>query len=57
MRSVIISVLLLLSFQLIDAQTDNIFWFGAPDISSDHGDPPDNGAPLNLHITAVYATH
>lgn len=38
------------------AQTDNLFWFAAPDISSDHGDPPDNGAPLRLHITAVHAT-
>ncbi len=37
-------------------QTDNLFWFAAPDISSDHGDPPDNGAPLRLHITAVHAT-
>jgi PKD repeat protein len=39
------------------AQTDNTFWFAAPDISSVHGDPPRNGAPINLHITAVYATH
>jgi PKD repeat protein len=38
-------------------QTDNTFWFAAPDVSSNHGDPPQNGAPLNLHITAVYATH
>jgi PKD repeat protein len=39
------------------SQTDNTFWFGAPDVSSDHGDAPKNGAPLNLHITAVFATH
>ena len=38
------------------AQTDNEFWFAAPDVSSAHGDAPYNGAPLNLHITAVHAT-
>jgi PKD repeat protein len=38
------------------AQTDNLFWFAAPDVSSDHGDPPKNGAPIYLHITAVLPT-
>jgi gliding motility-associated-like protein len=53
----IIYFLFLSAFLLpASGQTDNLFWFAAPDISSDHGDPPKNGAPLRLHITAVHAT-
>ncbi len=37
-------------------QTDNLFWFAAPDISSDHGNIPKNGAPIYLHVTAVLPT-
>jgi len=39
------------------AQTDNEFWFAAPDVSSVHGDDPWNGAPIYMHFTAAYATH
>jgi len=38
------------------AQTDNLFWFAAPDISSAHGDVPRNGSPIYLHVTAVLPT-
>ncbi|MBN2482073.1 MAG: gliding motility-associated C-terminal domain-containing protein [Bacteroidales bacterium] len=41
---------------LAAAQTDNLFWFAAPDISSVHGTAPQNGAPIYLHITAINAT-
>jgi hypothetical protein len=37
-------------------QTDNLFWFGAPDISDVHGNAPRNGAPIYLHVTAVLPT-
>ena len=57
MRTLKLIIQLALLSQLSFAQTDNTFWFAAPDVSSDHGDPPKNGAPLNLHITAVYPTH
>src|SRR5512133_3757827 len=38
------------------AQTDNVFWFAAPDISHIHGNAPQNGAPIYLHVTAVLPT-
>jgi hypothetical protein len=34
------------------SQTDNLFWFAAPDVSSVHGEVPKNGAPINLHVVA-----
>ncbi|MBN1950583.1 MAG: PKD domain-containing protein [Bacteroidales bacterium] len=55
--STFVSIVLLCTVTIGFSQTDNTFWFGAPDVSSDHGNTPKNGAPLNLHITAVYATH
>lgn len=57
MRSLRLTILFCVISLTGFAQTDNTFWFAAPDISSVHGDPPRNGAPINLHITAVYATH
>lgn len=51
-----LAVFLLMLFSGIKAQTDNLFWFGAPDVSNVHGDSPWNGAPIYLHITAVTAT-
>ena len=49
--------LLLILFSItIHAQTDNLFWFAAPDISSVHGNAPQNGAPIYLHVTAVLPT-
>ncbi len=47
----------LMSFRVF-SQTDRVFWFAAPDVSTVHGPyDPDNGRPINLHITAQYATH
>jgi PKD repeat protein len=57
MRVVKLVIFLSILAQTVYAQTDNTFWFAAPDISSQHGDNPWNGAPLNLHVTAVHATH
>jgi PKD repeat protein len=57
MRFLKLVILLLTIVQMNYGQTDNTFWFAAPDISSTHGDNPWNGAPLNMHITAVHATH
>ncbi|HLO57918.1 MAG TPA: PKD domain-containing protein [Bacteroidales bacterium] len=56
LRKLIISVCFLTLTLLSQAQTDNLFWFAAPDISSDHGDAPKNGAPIYLHVTAVLPT-
>ncbi len=56
MKKSIVIFAALLFFSGIYAQTDNLFWFGAPDVSSQHGDPPRNGAPIYLHITAVQPT-
>ena len=52
----ILTLFLLLLSTLAGAQTDNLFWFAAPDISSDHGNAPKNGAPIYLHVTAVLPT-
>jgi PKD repeat protein len=50
----LISFIILLMFvPQLSAQTDNVFWFAAPDISWQHGN---NGIPLYLHTNAVYAT-
>jgi PKD repeat protein len=57
MRSIKLCILLLIISQAIAAQTDNTFWFAAPAVSSDHGDNPKHGAPINLHVTAVHTTH
>lgn len=50
------TISLFLAFMLMSAalfsQTDNLFWFAAPDVSSDHGIAPKNGAPINLHVAA-----
>jgi len=51
-----ITLFLLLLSVYAGAQTDNLFWFAAPDISSDHGNAPKNGAPIYLHVTAVLPT-
>lgn len=42
----------------INAQIDNRFWFAMPDITdgSDASFTPNNGQPINLHITALYET-
>jgi hypothetical protein len=56
MKRLLIFLSLILSLFNLSAQTDDLFWFAAPDISSVHGDAPQNGAPINLHITAVHAT-
>jgi len=40
----------------VAAQTDNVFWFAAPDISHIHGNAPKNGEPIYLHVTAVLPT-
>jgi PKD repeat protein len=56
MKRLLVFLSLTLSLMPLAAQTDDLFWFAAPDISSVHGDPPQNGAPINLHITAVHAT-
>lgn len=55
-RKLIVLIIILLSATWISAQTDNLFWFAAPDISSDHGNAPKNGAPIYLHVTAVHPT-
>ena len=57
MRFLTIFTSLLLLGMAANAQTDTEFWFGAPDVSSEHGNSPWNGAPIYLHLTAVYATH
>ncbi|MBN1599620.1 MAG: PKD domain-containing protein [Bacteroidales bacterium] len=57
MRYIRLLILVLLLTGNAIAQTDNVFWFGAPDVSSVHGDAPQNGTPINLHITAIHATH
>jgi len=51
-----ILLLLFITVTRIYSQTDNLFWFAAPDVSSQHGDPPRNGAPIYFHITAVQPT-
>jgi PKD repeat protein len=56
MKKLAVIIVGLISFINIYAQTDNLFWFGAPDVSSVHGDPPRNGAPIYLHVTAVQPT-
>ena len=56
MNRYLTSFVLLFMFALAGAQTDNLFWFAAPDISSDHGSAPKNGAPIYLHVTAVLPT-
>lgn len=48
-------ITILLPLQL-PAQIDTEFWFAAPDISSEYGQAPKNGAPISLHFTALYAT-
>ncbi len=50
---IIISIFVTLS---VYTQTDREFWFAAPDVSSVHGNAPQNGAPIYFHITAVYPT-
>src|SRR5512138_2388095 len=55
-KKLILSVAILLFSILSMAQTDNLFWFAAPDISSDHGNAPKNGSPIYLHVTAVLPT-
>ena len=53
----LIPTLIIAFFALVaKGQTDNLFWFAAPDISSDHGNAPKNGAPIYLHVTAVLPT-
>jgi PKD repeat protein len=56
MKRLILLLIFTISLKPLIAQTGNVFWFAAPDVSSQHGDPPRNGAPINLHITAVHAT-
>ncbi|HEX2394190.1 MAG TPA: hypothetical protein VHI78_02530, partial [Bacteroidales bacterium] len=56
MRKLIFSVFFVLVTHYANSQTDNLFWFAAPDISSDHGNAPKNGAPIYLHLTAVLPT-
>lgn len=46
-----------ISTNFIFAQTDNTFWFAAPDVSGNHcGSGLCHGKPIRLHITAVNAT-
>jgi PKD repeat protein len=61
MKKLVVIVAGFIAFINIHAQTDNLFWFGAPDVSSTHGlnHPPSvlgNGAPIYLHVTAVKPT-
>ena len=56
MKKLAVIIVGLISFFGLYAQTDNLFWFGAPDVSSTHGDNPWNGAPIYLHVTAVQPT-
>ncbi len=56
MKYRILTLILLFFSAFAGAQTDNLFWFAAPDISSVHGNVPKNGAPIYLHVTAVQAT-
>lgn len=57
-----IFIILLLCFSFfIKAQTDNEFWFAAPDVSSQHScgpNPPNNfnGTPISMYVTAEQAT-
>ena len=57
MRYILYIVFILLCSTTVRAQTDTEFWFAAPDVSSEHGNPPKNGAPIYLHVTAAYSTH
>ena len=56
MKKLAVIIVGFISIVNTNAQTDNLFWFGAPDVSSVHGDPPRNGAPIYLHVTAVQPT-
>jgi len=53
-----IRLLIIISFlsSTLFGQIDTEFWFAAPDISSEYGQAPKNGAPISLHFTALYAT-
>lgn len=52
MKTLITLLILILPFTPLISQTDTLFWFAAPDISSIHGTAPQNGTPLYFHITA-----
>ena len=56
MRTFILSLTFLLNCVVSFPQTDNLFWFAAPDVSSVHGVDPKNGAPIYFQITAVQPT-
>lgn len=56
MRNRLLTLILCFTATVAVAQTDNLFWFAAPDVSSVHGNDPKNGAPIYLHITAIQAT-
>jgi hypothetical protein len=56
MKPLILFCSLILQATVLFSQTDNLFWFAAPDVSSVHGNAPQNGSPINLHVTAEAAT-
>jgi PKD repeat protein len=56
MKSFVILLALILPTSILFSQTDNLFWFAAPDVSSIHGAAPQNGAPIYLHIVAENLT-
>ncbi|HEX2395400.1 MAG TPA: IgGFc-binding protein, partial [Bacteroidales bacterium] len=51
----LVTLIVLLPLHLL-GQIDTEFWFAAPDITSEYGQAPKNGAPISLHFTALYAT-
>lgn len=51
----LVTLIAFLPLQLL-GQIDSEFWFAAPDITSEYGQAPKNGAPISLHFTALYAT-
>ncbi|MBN1415472.1 MAG: PKD domain-containing protein [Bacteroidales bacterium] len=55
-RYIIIIIIISAFVFRVSGQIDNEFWFAAPDITDNYGPNPSNGAPINLHFTALYAT-
>lgn len=56
MKSIKLVTLIILLPLSLSGQIDTEFWFAAPDITSEYGQAPKNGAPISLHFTALYAT-
>lgn len=56
MKTLLSLLFVVLTSATLFSQTDNLFWFVAPDVSSAHGTDPKNGAPINLQIVAAEAT-